>query len=183
VVACLILLVGAGIMFRDQRIGFADSLRDWFLPRPTTSSPCLGVPNAPCAARAARAAGGLIAWVPAPTGFAVGHFEDSLFVYGHRTYETLRSTTDGAVLRLGSNVPSGPDKLCENGACTHRRAARVDNRRITVRWGFANGTGDFAVASWTQQGRRFVLSTTDPYGPVDLAWFANVLRSVQYASP
>jgi hypothetical protein len=179
-IACMILLIGAGIMFQDQRIGFADSLRDWFFPRPTASWPCLGAPNPSCAGRAARSVGGTVAWLQVPTGFAV---EESLFVDGEATTETLRSTTSGAFLRLETNVPSGSGDLCRGGACAHHhRAVRVGNRTVTVRWGFTQGPGDFAVATWSRGGRPFSLTSNNPYGPVDLAWFENVLRSVQYAT-
>lgn len=181
VIACLILLVGAGIMFQDQRIGFADSLRDWFFPRPTAAGPCLAAPNPSCASRAAHSAGATVAWVPVPTGFAI---DESLFVDGHTTTETVRSTTNGALLRLESGTPGAPNELCGDGACAHHhRAVRVGNRTVTIRWGFAQGPGDFAVATWGKGGRVFTLSSINRYGPVDLAWFANVLRSVRYATP
>jgi len=52
-----------------------------------------------------------------------------------------------------------------------------------VHWGVAEGTGSFALASWTRSGVRFSLAAVDPEEPVDLVWFTSVLRSVRYATP
>jgi hypothetical protein len=179
VVACVILLVGAGIMFQDQRIGFADSLRSYFFPGTTASAACPGLPDETCAARAARQAGGPVAWVPAPTGYGLPGRSGSLVVNGHQATESLRSSIDGSLLHLYTNATGS--SLCVDGTCTHRRAVRVGHRTIVIHWGFATGAGYVAVANWSQDGRQFSLSTRLPDHPVDLRWFANVLRSIQYA--
>jgi hypothetical protein len=181
-VACAILLVGAGIMFQDQRIGFADSLRSYFFPGTTASAACPVLPDEACAARAVRQAGGVVAWVPAPTGYGLAGRGGSLVVHGHQATETLASSIDGSLLRLYTNAAGL--NLCGDGACTHRRQVRVGHRTtVVVRWGFSNGTGYVAVANWAREGQRFSLSTGNPNHPVDLRWFGNVLRSVQYARP
>ncbi len=181
VAACAILLLGAGIMFQDQRIGFADSFRSYFFPGHVTAGPCPGVPNAACVGRAARTAGGLIAWVPAPAGYGVGSSEAPLLVQGHGGVETLRSA-DGTVLRLFSNVTSDSASPCKDGGCTHH-AVRADHQTIVVRSGFVGGQGNFALATWKRGSLRFSLRIDSASSPVDLAWFTQVLRSVRYATP
>jgi hypothetical protein len=181
-IACFVLLVGAGIMFRDQRVGFADSFPAFFFPGTSSAAVCHGVPDEGCGARAARSAGGLVAWVPAPPGFGVDPSRDSMLVSGHQVHETLESTS-GAVIHLDSGVPTGLDERCRSGACTHHRAVRVGRRTMVVRWGVAGGTGGFTVASWAHGGSRFLLEAVDPKGSVGPVWFTSVLRSVGYATP
>jgi hypothetical protein len=182
-VVCLVLLVGAGIMFRDQRVGFANSLPAFFFPGTNSAAVCHGAPDEGCGARAARSADGLVAWVPAPPEFSVDPSQESMIVSGHRVHETLESVPDGALVRLDSGVPAGPDELCGSGDCVHRRTVRVGRRMVTVRSGVTEGTGSFAVTSWTRGGSRFSLAAVDPARPVDLIWFTSVLRSVRYATP
>lgn len=182
VVVCLILLAGAGVMFQDQRIGFADSLPAYFFPGTTSSAGCDGVPDEACAARAALNADGTVAWIAAPPGFVVGSSGNSMVGSDHQAHQTLKST-DGVVIRLDSGAPAGRDELCRAGGCVHTRAVRVGHRTLFVHWGTADGTGAFAVASWTHDGTRFALSAADPDGAVDLAWFTKVLPSVRYAQP
>ena len=183
VVACAILLLGAGIMFQDQRIGFADSLRTFFLPGHVTSGPRPGVPNAGCAGRAARTAGTVIAWAPAPAGYSTGPSEAPLFVDGHSAVESLRSTGDGTSLHLSSNQTGGRANPCKAGACTHRLAVHANHQTIVVRSGFATDQGNFAYASWKRGREQFSLVIAKASDPVDVAWFTQVLRSVQYAAP
>jgi hypothetical protein len=181
-VMCLVLLVGAGIMFRDQRVGFADSLPAFFFPGTTSSAGCDGVPDEVCAARAALTADGTVAWIPEPPGFLVGSSGNSMVAADHEAHQTLEST-DGATIRLDSGVPAAPGELCGNGGCAHTRAIRVGHRTVVVHWGAADGTGAVAVASWTRGATKFSLSATDPDASIDLAWFSKVLRSVRYATP
>jgi hypothetical protein len=181
-VACLVLLVGAGIMFRDQRIGFADSLGAYFFPGTSSSAGCVGVPDQACAARVALDADGTVAWIPEPAAFATGASGNSLVASDHQAHQTLAST-DGIVIHVDSGVTSVPDEVCGSGGCAQARAVHIGHRTMVVHWGPAKGAGAVAVATWTHGGTSFFLSATDPNGPVDVAWFADVLRSVNYATP
>jgi hypothetical protein len=165
-------------MFRDQRIGFADSLPAYFFPGTTSSAGCDGVPDEVCAARAALNADGTVAWIAAPPGFVVGSSGNSMVGSDHQTHETLEST-DGVVIRLDSGAPAGPHELCRVGRCVHARAVRALHRAVIVHWGTTDGTGTVSVATWTHGGTRFSLSAADPDGSVDLAWFTKVLRSIR----
>jgi hypothetical protein len=182
-IACAILLLGAGIMFRDQRIGFADSFTSYFFPGTADSSLCVGEPDDACATRAARAADGRVAWVPAPEGFVVDPAQESMTVSGHHASETLESTVGGAVIRLDSGVATGPIDQCGESECAHQRAVRVGRRTVVVHWGAADGGDGFAVAVWTRADTRFSLTAEDPSGQVDVGWLTDVLRSVRYAAP